>query len=60
MIDKYKNAVKLEDGSVEAFVLTVEGKDFFCECGCNVFHKPNIDDLSIYGCNGCNRKYKRK
>lgn len=38
-------------------VLTVGGKAFRCECGCNVFHHPDDEDWSIYACNACRHEY---
>ena len=58
MKDKYQNALKDSDGNVESFTLTIAGKDFFCKCGCNILHKPNMNDLTIYKCNGCGTTYK--
>lgn len=36
-------------------MLTVGGKSFRCECGCNVFHKGKYKGLWI--CNGCGTEY---
>jgi hypothetical protein len=36
-------------------IVRVEGKRFFCKCGCNVFHE--YEDGSI-GCNACETVYK--
>ncbi|AEJ81351.1 DNA ligase [Erwinia phage Rouille] len=57
-IDKDK-AVLDDEGCVKSFTLLVGGKDFFCNCGCNCFHKPDRNDLSVYSCNGCHKTYKR-
>ena len=57
--DKSK-AVLNEDGDVKTFILTVGGSDYTCKGGCNCFHKPFKDDLSIYRCNGCSTTYKDK
>jgi hypothetical protein len=35
--------------------IRVEGKRFFCRCGCNVFHE--FDD-GVLGCNACNTEYE--
>ncbi|QAX98282.1 hypothetical protein EcSzw1_67 [Escherichia phage EcSzw_1] len=55
--DKFKNAVRTEDGKVESFTLKVGGKPFHCRCGANCFHKPNKDDLELYTCNSCDTWY---
>lgn len=55
--DKFKNAVRTEDGKVESFVLTVGGKPFDCRCGANCFHKPNKEDLNLFACNSCDTWY---
>ena len=40
--------------------LTVAGKGFACQCGCNVFAKLKLKDDKIerYECNSCKEKYK--
>ena len=58
-IDKTK-AVLTEDGKIKSFTLIVGGKDFFCKCGCNCFHKPDRTDLNKYRCNSCDITYKAK
>lgn len=58
-LDNYENAVKDSEGNLENFTLAVGGKDFVCECGCNVLHKPNKNDLNIYKCNCCNTTFKK-
>ena len=55
--DKYAEAVKLPDGSVENFMPRVAGKSFQCDCGCNVFHKPDRKYPQLYECNGCEARY---
>ena len=55
--DEYANAVKLPDGSLHQFTLRVGGKAFRCACGCNVFHKPNKENLDLFECNGCGEQY---
>lgn len=50
--------VKLLDGSIETFILTVGGKDFSCKCGCNCFHKPDNTNLNVYECNSCKTRFK--
>ena len=39
-------------------LVTVEGKNFRCQCGCNVFH--HLDDDDIFICNSCNSEYESK
>lgn len=56
--DKYVVAVKLPDGSVENFTLKVGGKSFRCQCGGNVFHKPDRKHLELYECNACEVRYE--
>lgn len=46
-------AVKNPDGSIENFMPKVNGKSFRCNCGCNVFHKPDDKDPDLYECNAC-------
>lgn len=36
-------------------MVKVEGSSFRCECGCNVFHHGERDD--IYICNACEARY---
>lgn len=36
-------------------LLTVNGKKFRCQCGCNVFH--HIDDDAVFICNSCDSEY---
>lgn len=50
--------VRLEDGKIETFILTVGEKEFSCKCGCNCFHKPDNTKLNIYECNSCKTRYK--
>jgi hypothetical protein len=56
--DKHKNSVKDEDGSLYNFTPRINGTMFRCSCGCNVFHKPNKEDLDLYKCNGCGTLYE--
>lgn len=55
--DRYAKAVTLPDGSIENFLLKVVGKQFRCDCGSNVFHKPDRKYPEIYECNGCGSRY---
>ena len=36
-------------------LLKVDGERFRCQCGCNVFH--HIDDDEIFVCNSCESEY---
>jgi len=56
--DKYADAVTNADGSLENFMPRVGGKSFRCECGCNLFHKPDKMHQEIYECNGCGARYE--
>ena len=38
------------------WTLTMNGKYFYCACGCNVF-KQNIVDKTKYICNSCKTQY---
>lgn len=38
-------------------LLTIAGKPYRCECGCNVFHHPDID-ADVYACNACERSFE--
>jgi hypothetical protein len=57
--DPYANAVK-KDGKLEEFTLKTHGSDnfFYCDYGCNVFHKPDKEDLDLYKCNACGYEYR--
>lgn len=52
-----RTPVKLPDGSVQNFTLKLEGKPYRCSCLCNVFHKPDDTNLSIYKCNACGTEF---
>lgn len=51
MTDKPKN--KIENKTVR-----INGKVFYCECGCNVFNHPKPDDKLVYECNACGAWYR--
>ena len=55
--DKHKNSVKDEDGNLMNFTIKIGGNFFRCPCGCNVFHKPNKENLNYYKCNSCGSAY---
>lgn len=40
-------------GVVRSMILSVRGKTFSCECGCNVFNKPDPKRRELYECNSC-------
>lgn len=56
--DLYAEAVKNDDGSLRNYFARVSGSSFRCDCGCNVFHKPDKKDLELYRCNGCDADYR--
>lgn len=39
------------------YTLRIDGNSFRCECGCNVFHKPDKNDANLYMCNGCGQRF---
>lgn len=51
-------ALRHADGTLHQFMPKVNGKSFRCECGCNVFHKPNADDPDLFSCNSCDTRYR--
>lgn len=42
-----------EDGSLHQSTLKFNGVRYRCRCGCNVFHHPDKECLSLYECNSC-------
>jgi hypothetical protein len=46
------------DGSLHNFMLKVAGRSFSCDCGCNVFTKPDDADLNKFKCNSCGVIYE--
>ena len=54
----YENAVKHEDGSLHNFTVRIKGGNFSCGCGCNVFHKPDKENLDLYKCNSCGSEFE--
>jgi len=49
----------------ESIMIYLNGKDkgyFRCECGCNLFHHPEMstweEQMQTYKCNVCERIYK--
>lgn len=55
---KDRNPVLTEKGEVEQFTLRTNGKSFRCDCGCNVFYKPNRLQPELYECNCCEAQYE--
>jgi hypothetical protein len=56
--DRYARAVLHDDGTLHNFILRVGGKPYRCACGCNVFHKPDREDLGLYQCNACEQQFE--
>ena len=56
--EKERKPLLHPDGGLHQFMLKVGGKHFRCECGCNVFHKPDDADLELYECNSCGNWYR--
>ena len=54
---KFANAVLREDGRLHEFTLKIAGKCFFCNCDCNVFHKPDRNQPELYECNACGTRF---
>lgn len=52
-----ENPVTNGDGRVKEFFIRLTSGVFFCECGCNVFHKPDDKRLEIYKCNSCGLRF---
>jgi len=40
---------------MKQYLLTVNGNNYQCSCGCNVFHKGEEDYIFI--CNACENKF---
>lgn len=47
-----------ENGEVLQSTLKINGKSFRCNCGCNVFHRPDKNKPDIYKCNCCDTYYE--
>jgi hypothetical protein len=53
--------LRTEDGRLEQFMFRnyqLSGQSFYCECGCNVFHRPDHKNLDLYQCNCCERQFE--
>lgn len=48
----------LRDGVLENFTLKIGGKAYYCQCGCNVFHKPDAELPNVYRCNSCDDTFE--
>ena len=56
-VNKQEEPLLRDDGDLYQTTLKVEGKSYFCKCGCNVFHHPNKRNLNLYACNACNQRF---
>jgi len=52
-----RHAVRLPDGKLHQFLISIAGERFRCECGCNVFHQPDDQELTRYKCNSCGDEF---
>jgi len=50
--------VQTADGAIENFILRIGGRPYRCQCGCNVFHKPDRSHLDLYECNACKQQFE--
>ena len=46
------------DGSLDQFMLLVDGVRQVCGCGCNVFHYPDCSRLELKQCNSCGFQFE--
>ena len=56
-----KTTPVMKDDTLENFVFRTSdsnGAYFRCQCGCNVFHKPDDTKLELYQCNACDTQYE--
>ena len=56
--DKGPQPVLLPGGELQQFTLRIASKPYRCPCGCNVFHKPNRENVGLYECNGCEQQFE--
>jgi hypothetical protein len=56
--DEKSQPVINDDGTLRNFMLRVGGKPYRCECGCNVFHKPDQKKVDLYECNACETRFE--
>lgn len=56
--DKAPQPVRNADGSLENFLLRIAGQPYRCQCRCNVFHKPDRENLELYECNSCGEQFE--
>lgn len=47
----------MKNGTIENFMPKIYGKSFRCNCGCNVFHKPDVRNQNVFQCNSCEERY---
>jgi hypothetical protein len=52
------NKVQNLDRDNEVYTVKVNGAPFYCECGCNVFNKPDNNRPKLYECNACGLWYE--
>ena len=58
--DKPYSTVRNDDGKLRNFFIRINGHLFQCECGCNVFHKPDSNNVKLYKCNSCEQEFNGK
>lgn len=46
-----------KDGKLMQFMIKTDGISFRCTCTCNVFHKPDKNNLKLLECNSCRIRY---
>lgn len=55
-VERPVRPLRHEDGTLVQKMLTVGGRPFRCQCGCNVFHHPNELRGDLYECNSCHMR----
>lgn len=53
-----KGSYVTKKGLPESFTPRINGRMFRCKCECNVFSKPNDQNLDLYECNSCGELYR--
>ena len=56
--DKGMQPVRTADGKLENFTLRIAGQPYRCVCRCNVFHKPDRENMELYECNSCGQQFE--
>ena len=56
--DKGPQPVLLPDGALQQLTLLIAGKRYVCPCRCNVFNKPDRENLDLYECNSCGHQFE--